>query len=184
MDCQVACQLDRIADALEGWDWNAFTATLIATIVGALFALLGAAWLAKRDRRERYETRLTDAIVAVSTALTDDMLAILRYAQDGNPDEPGFIGTNGKEFFNALGTAQRVARGEDAETLAALYLAMMAYMDGKPSERAEILGEVDSILGHWRMRNYDHATARRKAEELAARFAPAEDAGEPATTEA
>lgn len=184
MDCEVACQLDRIADSLEGWDWNAFAATLIATIIGALFALGASAWLARRDRRERYETRLTDAIIATTTAMTDDMLAILRHVQDGNPDEPAFFGTNGKAVYSALGTAQMIARGKDSDTVAAVGMPMTAYVKAKPTERLAILAELDSILGHWRMGMYDHAAARKKAAELAAKFAPVDSEDEAATTQA
>jgi hypothetical protein len=44
MDCSssrtLACELGRIADALNGFDWNSFVSTLIATLVGAGIAAL------------------------------------------------------------------------------------------------------------------------------------------------
>lgn len=60
---EIACQLDRIADQLTNWDLEGFAATLVATLLGAGVALLGAWWLADRDGEERYQLRLTEAIV-------------------------------------------------------------------------------------------------------------------------
>lgn len=53
MECSTgdwACELSRIADALSGFDWNSFAATLLATLVGAGVAAGVSFWLAERDR--------------------------------------------------------------------------------------------------------------------------------------
>ncbi|NLP82600.1 hypothetical protein HF576_01940 [Microbacterium sp. CFH 90308] len=54
MDCTIACQLDRIADAMSGFDWNAFWATLIATIIGALVASLIGLAVARAERPQPF----------------------------------------------------------------------------------------------------------------------------------
>lgn len=45
-----ACELSRIADAMNAFDWNSFAATLLATLVGAGVAAGVSFWLAERDR--------------------------------------------------------------------------------------------------------------------------------------
>lgn len=45
-----ACELTRIADAMNGFDWNNFIATLLATLVGAGVAAGVSFWVAERDR--------------------------------------------------------------------------------------------------------------------------------------
>lgn len=53
MNCSMgdwACELSRIADAMNGFDWNNFAATLLATLIGAGVAATVSFWLAERDR--------------------------------------------------------------------------------------------------------------------------------------
>lgn len=53
MNCSTgdwACELSRIADAMNGFDWNGFAATLLATLVGAGVAAGVSFWIAERDR--------------------------------------------------------------------------------------------------------------------------------------
>ena len=41
MDCDITpitCELSRVADAVQGFDWNSFVATLLATVTGAAIA--------------------------------------------------------------------------------------------------------------------------------------------------
>lgn len=64
------CQVERIANELSSFDVEGVLATFAATLVGA--ALAGVvAWLVFRgESKERYEERLTDAVEALSTAMT------------------------------------------------------------------------------------------------------------------
>jgi hypothetical protein len=53
MECdssQIACQLERIADALNGFDVDGFVATLLATLIGAGVAAWVSFWLTERER--------------------------------------------------------------------------------------------------------------------------------------
>lgn len=53
MDCggsEIACQLARIADALNGFDANGFVSTLLATLIGAGVAAWVSFWLNERER--------------------------------------------------------------------------------------------------------------------------------------
>ncbi|MFD4957135.1 hypothetical protein [Microbacterium sp. NPDC058389] len=59
MDCAstpIACQLDRIADAMTGFDWNGFATTLIATIIGALVAAGIGLAVARMERPQPFFT--------------------------------------------------------------------------------------------------------------------------------
>jgi len=68
---RISCQLDRIADSLGGFDWNSFTATLLATMAGALIAAFAAMFVYRGERGERYRSSMDDAAVDVMTALHD-----------------------------------------------------------------------------------------------------------------
>lgn len=53
MNCSTgdwACELTRIADAMNGFDWNSFAATLLATLIGAGVAAGVSFSLAARER--------------------------------------------------------------------------------------------------------------------------------------
>lgn len=64
------CQIERIANELSAFDLEGVLATFAATLVGAGLAGL-AAWLVFRgESNERYEQGLTDAVEALSTAMT------------------------------------------------------------------------------------------------------------------
>lgn len=61
----IACQISHLPERLDGWDWNGFASTLIATLVGALLGLVGV-WLGFRwQRNQRYNEILDDCIVRV-----------------------------------------------------------------------------------------------------------------------
>ncbi|ANG85774.1 hypothetical protein [Microbacterium aurantiacum] len=46
----IACQLERIANAISGFDWNTLVATFIATVAGALVAALVGLAVARADK--------------------------------------------------------------------------------------------------------------------------------------
>ncbi|WP_404475146.1 hypothetical protein [Microbacterium aerolatum] len=46
----IRCQIERIADAVTGWDTNSFASTLLATLIGAAAAAGMSWWLTARDR--------------------------------------------------------------------------------------------------------------------------------------
>jgi hypothetical protein len=57
VDCStpsIACHLDRIADSLSEFDWNAFIATLVATIIGALVAAFIGLAVARMERPQPF----------------------------------------------------------------------------------------------------------------------------------
>lgn len=46
----LVCELQRIADALNGWDWNNLIGTFVATVVGGLVAAAVTLWVNGRER--------------------------------------------------------------------------------------------------------------------------------------
>lgn len=53
VDCDtrpIACELQRVADAMTGFDWNGFASTLLATLIGAFVAAAVALWVNNRER--------------------------------------------------------------------------------------------------------------------------------------
>ncbi len=78
MDCEVTpitCELSRIADALQGFDWNSFVATLLATLAGAAVAAFVSYLVYRGERSERYTAALNDAAATV-------MIELHNYSQD------------------------------------------------------------------------------------------------------
>lgn len=155
--------MEAAANAAGGWDWLGFGETLLATVVGGAIALWGAWWIARRERHERYETRLTDALVRVNNAAAENMEELFSTAE---PGQRGVIGNNGKAVFVELGAAQMIARGEDAVTLHAFHGVMRAYTSAAAYDRAKLLGDMTGIIGSWRMGKAGHAETRTAAEAL------------------
>lgn len=73
MDCgelaTLTCELKRIADSMDAFDWNGFVGTLLATLIGAGVAALVSFLVFRGEHRERYEVALDDAATRTMTAL-------------------------------------------------------------------------------------------------------------------
>ncbi|AVL96915.1 MULTISPECIES: hypothetical protein [Microbacterium] len=77
-----ACELSRIADAMNGFDWNAFAATLLATIIGAAVAAGVSFLLAERDRPR--PVWKTDAKLGSSDARDGEMAVTVTITNVGD----------------------------------------------------------------------------------------------------
>ena len=71
----IRCQVERIADSLNSFDWNAFSSTLIATVVGALIAALITIALYRHEAKARSAAEVDAAVITL-------MRAIQGYSQD------------------------------------------------------------------------------------------------------
>lgn len=71
----IRCQVKRIADSLNLFDWNAFSSTLIATLVGALVAALISISLYRHEVKARGAAEVDAAVITL-------MRAIQSYSQD------------------------------------------------------------------------------------------------------
>ncbi|WP_223692777.1 hypothetical protein [Leifsonia poae] len=72
MSCSGAdltCEVARVADALSGFDWDGFTATLLATIVGAAVAALVSIYLYRHELRTRRRGDVDAGVVALIRAI-------------------------------------------------------------------------------------------------------------------
>lgn len=98
-DLPIACQLERIADQLTGFDWNNFASTLLATLVGAGVAAGVSFWLAARERPQPMWRTHIDEPSAVSATGTASLRLTLSNIGDGAAYHPrvtlvgaGFLG--------------------------------------------------------------------------------------------
>jgi hypothetical protein len=67
----ITCELHRLVAAQAGWDWAGFVSTLLATVVGAVIGILGVVLVARRDFRDRYDSRLDEAVVGLLHPLAE-----------------------------------------------------------------------------------------------------------------
>ncbi len=114
----MACQLDRIADAMAGFDWNAFVATLIATIVGALVAAFIGLAVARMERPQpffRVETRG----LPVGDWYIRDGVARVAFEVTNIGDGPAFNVRVRADGGHGSSRAARVAKLESGESVKA-----------------------------------------------------------------
>lgn len=67
----IVCELHDLVASQGGWDWPGFLSTLLATVVGAAIGILGVVLVARRDFRDRYDSRLDEAVVALLRPLAE-----------------------------------------------------------------------------------------------------------------
>ncbi|MFE6967561.1 hypothetical protein ACFVAJ_20975 [Agromyces sp. NPDC057679] len=131
------------------WNWVTFGQTVLATLIGATVALLGAWWLARIERRSRYEARLTDALVKVVNAASEiggrvfeeNRLTPLKVAGFDHSETP---------LTMALDASTMVARGENKKTMYAAIALTVLYTPATASGRILVLEELIRIIGYWR----------------------------------
>lgn len=162
----VACELGRIADQLSGWDWDGFAATLVATLLGALFALLGAWLLAQRDGKERNQLRLTEAIVRTMHAAIAANNALGLLAGANSIAEVHSRATQMGAAGLELSAARLLARpgSEEERTLLLLETLMPRFIgDATRAQHPERFKVLVRLLGHWPKsgRRSDHEALRR-----------------------
>lgn len=131
----IACNIDRIANDLTGFDLEGALATLAATLIGAGIAGL-VAWLIFRgESNERYEQRLTDAVEALSTAMArtardfgawqEKLITYLALDPDlqknsMRPEEPDRVALD-------VGLDMLIARARKADRVIAMQIREVAY---------------------------------------------------------
>jgi hypothetical protein len=168
----ISCRLEQIVDAISGFDPASFLGALAATVLGAVVALAGAWWLARRESRERYEIRLDETLVEVvrQADLYDQHLErfTIEVSQqlngpEGGPLPPDYAGRTDVQRPPAAGleSAMRVARmlargSEDVHALKSMEAAYKAIIsrEGQRHNRG-YLYEAADVLQSWRTGEID-----------------------------
>jgi hypothetical protein len=65
----IAHSIDELRQSMGGWSWSNFTSSIVGTLVGALLAGGVAIWVLQKQRRDRYEERIADAVQRTVEAL-------------------------------------------------------------------------------------------------------------------
>lgn len=142
------------------WNWVTFGQTVLATLIGATTALLGAWWLAGIERRSRYEARLTDALVRV----VNEAYALGLRIFEENKETPlrvlGFD-QSGSALTIALDAALMVARGDDKKTMDAAVALAMLYTPATASGRMLVLEQLVGITAAWRTGGLNNRQTRQ-----------------------
>lgn len=146
VDCEeyrISCQLGRIADSVSGGGTETFVATLIATVAGALIALLGS-WLldrtrANKDAADRYQRSL-DAALQRTMEEVGERMHELATATSWPLTPPSRLSA-------AASLARMVARGADADVTKQMQYAIDRIgSSGKGADiqrrQVEIVGQV------------------------------------------
>lgn len=160
---QISCQLNRIADEVTGFDFDAFLSTLIATVIGAVIALLGA-WIldrrrAKAEARDRYELLLNDALYRFLEEV-GERRGVLATADSSPLPSPSTL-------HAAATVARMVARDADAEATKQMQYAVdrVAKLDSASAQehQVRIIGQV---VRAWRAGSHDAAKAAERFQGL------------------
>jgi hypothetical protein len=151
----IACELAQIVDALNGWSLPSFVSTLGATIVGAIVALAGSAALARRDREERYSTRLDEALARVLGLCADYLTAAEKHEEYAKRPSYGKTAFDPApmpspvELEGALDVVQLVARGKDLPVALRLFATFrIAYGEIEPDLKA--VRAIPVAIRRWR----------------------------------
>lgn len=162
---RISCELDRIADALEGVNVADLLGTLIATVVGAGLALAGAWWLDRRrstsEEAQRYESRLDAAFERVALEVGERRHALATTL--GSP-------VPAARLHAAANLARMVARGDDVAVTKAMQYAIDRIGELSTSAEQEVPTRlVGQILRAWREGSQDAATTEQRLSGLAPR---------------
>lgn len=188
-DSLLACQLGRIADSLEpAFDWNAFTAnflgTIIATAIGAGLAFAAALLVYQRQRNDEAERRLNAALAMVLQKLSQDIGAIYAFEKDiadflerhpldgkappinriWKKHQPDLVATRGLVMAALL-----EARSENQRRAVNGIAAVVNVAHSLPAARSakELLEGVFRLIADWRAGDIDDASVSQRARDIA-----------------
>lgn len=145
LDCEstpIACQLERIADALSGFDVNSFAATLLATIIGAVVAALIGLVVARAERPQPFFS--ARAIENSGIYWDDAGIAHTRITVTNIGDGPAFNVSLTAEGFKDPAVPGREAKLEGGDSIT---VSVTAPYTGK--QKYDPLG--DSVEGEHRL---------------------------------
>jgi hypothetical protein len=185
---QIACQVSRLVDATDGWDWNAFISTLAATLLGATISLLGV-WLGYQwQRKQRYVEAVDDSIAKVleqiavhATALhqVQEQQQSVKYYERKNLD---YFEKTGEKALSepadftmamTLETALMRARGADQSIVTdALRVHKQVQRESDIGLRIQMLDLLGRALSQWRSKPLSIRVAREELMRVSALAEP------------
>lgn len=128
-------------------DWAHILETFGATAAGAGVGVLGVAWVFRRESRERYESRLTDALVKA--------LEVVAKFNTSAPKTTYEIVRENRTAANAFLIAASLARGIDLDLVYVLYDACDSDLQHSAERQEELFDAImDAIVG-WRGQQED-----------------------------
>jgi hypothetical protein len=130
--------------------WDTFWATVAGTFVGALVGIFGVLWAFRLESKERYRTRLDEAVARVMVDLAQFNEDFGAYMRDVQSDERARPPSDLKAVAS-MEVAAMVAKGEDFEILNQLaHNTYNAVRTGHPAVIAAAHGIIIGNLGRWR----------------------------------
>lgn len=123
-------------------DWTQILETFGATVAGGGVGVLGVFLVFRRESKERYESRLTDALVRV----LDEIAKIDSGVYRGPVD----ILQENRSVGNALLIAASMARGVDLDLVYVLYDACTSDQQESPTKQKELMAAIKDCIVVWR----------------------------------
>lgn len=185
-EAPIICHLDRIADALQGFDLAGFLGTLLATAVGAGLAFAGAFAVYRSQRADDAKIRLNSALARVLQKVAEDIGAIDAYNgelaeyeyQGFNGDWDGLSDSLWRKHQPNLSTtgglvraAQLEATGQHQREAVALISSVVDAANDSPSAlERDLLDGLISLIANWRAGGISDAKVREVAENMTRRL--------------
>lgn len=153
----VACAIEQLTASLNGWDWNSFAETLLATLLTAAATAL-IAWLVLRSEKgERYRSTMDSSFVRLVEAVTARIADLEAYMVDralgagsgGHLPSAATYVRQPSQFplLGALAASEIVARGEDAVIVQAVRDRLGDTLRMSPQEEMGALSEISIAIG-------------------------------------
>lgn len=187
MDCSpIVCALYRIAEELAAPNWVELylsaLLTLLATLVGAGFALWGSWLLARRASVERYRERLLAALDELSNEILEDQAALFHHSFIAY-DKVAWTVKYERGVVRTSGSAVRIAEGNDRVVAVAVRDLLDRLSDqDSPLDRYDLLTDVQRVLSIWITSGLDFEVGRDAVDELSAKWTSNANGGAAATS--
>jgi hypothetical protein len=174
-DCNaqsITCQLQRIADRMPTDNWNTFLSNVLATVIGATFALVGS-WALERQRHKSEAARRVNEEAAEYTRRINESfenifreVGIRKSFLEQHPNVDPI--PSAASLYAAASMARIYAKDEDRDATKQLQYAT-ARIDGLPyaSDQVRPVELIGQITRAWREGGHDAAKAAERFRGLA-----------------
>ncbi len=128
-------------------DWAHIFETFGATVAGAGVGVLGVAWVFRRESRERYESRLTDALVKA--------LEVVAMFNTKAPKTTYEIVRENRTAASAFLIAASLAKEFDLELVRLFYDACDSDLQQSAKKQTELFDVIEDAIVGWRGQQED-----------------------------
>ncbi|WP_431279882.1 hypothetical protein [Leifsonia poae] len=168
----IGCELARLVETLNSWDWNAFWSTVVATLFGAAISGFLAWLLFRGDRAARYNESLDNALQRFVEAVGKHLDELIKYKLDQikiTQSTAAVVHAIFQPITFALNIAANhvamLARGKDEPIAIALRESISRIEQERIDTQMAALSQVTATIAEWRSGRW---TREQTANELGA----------------